>query len=336
MHSTFQPISNPTQPFSMSISDLQWIPRQLRDSVSVVMLELPSPAILDQYLPRIREVIVHLLHGLKGKQALLREREREREAAAVASRGSQSWNREVPLAALNRNSSNSSTNSRIVMYPQQPQSPPLMPLSPRGNEYDPWSGGMPRPSVPVNDLSSRIIRNNGPRSPPSHSPNLSHQQVPLPSRSTSSTRQQQRMPTPPTPPPPPPPPVAPPAPIAAAKPNLQQGFDESDPNTASVLAALKRQENLPRRSSVRRASMFRGNNSDYTGGSISRGAKQQQQSSETVPPVPTLPLKNVDYNVSSSLNTVSEVKEVEEEQQEQSQGKFNTSIRFQMTNTLFL
>jgi hypothetical protein len=298
---------------------LQWIPRQLRDSVSVVMVESPSPLILDQYLPRIREVIVHLLHGLKGKQALLREREREREAtaaAAAASRGSQSWNREVPLAALNRNSSNSSTSSRIMMYPQQPQSPPLMPLSPRGNDYDPWSGGMPRPSVPVNDLSSRMIRNNGPRSPPSQSPNLSHQQIPLPSRSTSSTRQQQRMPTPPTPPPPPPPA---PIPVAIAKPNLQQSFDESDPNTASALAALKRQENLARRSSVRRASMFRGNNSDYTGGSISRGAKQQQQTSETVPPVPTLPLKNVDYNV--SLNTVSEAKEVDEEDKEQSQGK---------------
>lgn len=279
------------------------------------MLESPSPAVLDQYLPRIREVIVHLLHGLKGKQALLREREREREAATL--RGSQTWNREVPLAALNRNSTNSSTNSRIGMYSQQPQSPPLMPLSPRsGNDYDPWSGGMPRPSVPVNDLSSRIIRTNGPQSPPSHSPNLAHQQLPLPSRSTSSTRQQ-RMPTPPAPPPPPPPPAPTPLVDATEKVNIHQRFDESDANTASALAALKRQENLARRSSVRRASMFRGNNSEHGGGSISRGGKQQQQPSEVVPPVPTLPVAHADYN--GSLNTVSEIKEVDEEAEQERQ-----------------
>ncbi|OAD03842.1 hypothetical protein MUCCIDRAFT_38225, partial [Mucor lusitanicus CBS 277.49] len=251
-------VSQAFEEASVSMSDLQWIPRQLRDSVSVAMLEPPSPAGLDQYLPRIREVIVHLLHGLKGKQALLRERERERES--------------------------------------------------RGN-------------------------------PP--------QQMP-------------------TPPPPPPPPIMPAAPTPLARQDTQS-FDESDPNTASALAALKRQENLARRSSVRRASMFRAGG-EYSGGSISRGKGQQMfqpaYESSNVPPVPSLPthnhlpLKNVDYTVatptaaptptSHSLNTVSEAKEEDSSKddgvltlflqigKEVQKVKYNGEISIPALNMLFL
>ena len=288
------------------ISDLQWIPRQLRESVSVAMLENPSPAVLDQYLPRIREVIVHLLHGLKGKQALLRERERESRASMRSSTASsESWNREVPLAALNRGSGSQR------MYPTSPPLPPMG--SPRMNpaEHDPWSGGMPRPTMPTNDLSARIMpRNNSmtrPYSPPQHSPNM--QSMPLPSRSTSSGRMNPYVaPSPPPPPPPPPRPEV-----------VQQKtseFDENDPNTASALAALKRQENLARRSSVRRASMFRGNG-EYNGGSISRGKSQhylQQNNESHVPPVPMVPTK---VNEPSRLNTVSEEIKLTEPQEEE-------------------
>ncbi|KAK4515571.1 Phosphatidylinositol 4-kinase pik1alpha (PI4-kinase)(PtdIns-4-kinase) [Mucor velutinosus] len=327
-------VSQAFEEASVSMSDLQWIPRQLRDSVSVAMLEPPSPAGLDQYLPRIREVIVHLLHGLKGKQALLRERERERESrGSIRSNNTDSWNREVPLAALNRGSS----SQRIMMHPQPPSSPPLPPhppISPRmapSGEYEPWSGGMPRPSMPTNDLSSRIMPRNSSSAhrsySPSNSPNMQKQPLPLPTRSTSSNRSNpaQQMPSPPPPPPPPIMPAAAPTPLARQD---TQSFDESDPNTASALAALKRQENLARRSSVRRASMFRAGG-EYSGGSISRGKGQQMfqpaYESSNVPPVPSLPthnhlpLKNVDYTVatpttaptptSHSLNTVSEAKE---------------------------
>ncbi|GAA5803010.1 hypothetical protein HPULCUR_008485 [Helicostylum pulchrum] len=299
-------VSQAFEESNVFMNDLQWIPRQLRDSVSVAMLEPPSPPVLDQYLPRIREVIVHLLHGLKGKQAMLRERERERESRGSIRSSSESWNREVPLAALNRTSG----SQRMMMYPV-PNSPPLPPISPRmnaSNEYDPWSGGMPRPSMPTNDLSSRIMPRNNSVSrtySPQQSPNIQHQ--PLPTRSTSSGRNNLPMTT--SAPPPPPPPPAPPVPPAPTAPPAQQQqqraeFDETDANTASALAALKRQENLARRSSVRRASMFRGN-SEYNGGSISRGKQQyfqQQQSNEgNVPPVPTLPT-----NEPNRLNTVTE------------------------------
>lgn len=308
------------------------------------MLEPPSPAGLDQHLPRIREVIVHLLHGLKGKQALLRERERERESrGSIRSNNTESWNREVPLAALNRGSS----SQRIMMHPQPPSSPPLPPhppISPRmtpSGEYEPWSGGMPRPSMPTNDLSSRIMPRNSSSAhraySPSNSPNMQKQPLPLPTRSTSSNRSNnaQQMPTPP---PPPPPPIIPAAPTSLARQDTHS-FDESDPNTASALAALKRQENLARRSSVRRASMFRAGG-EYSGGSISRGKGQQMfqpaYESSNVPPVPSLPthnhlpLKNVDYTVATpsttptptphSLNTVSEARE--EDNSKDDGGKF--------------
>ncbi|KAI9361787.1 actin interacting protein 3-domain-containing protein [Pilaira anomala] len=301
-------VSQTFEESNVFMNDLQWIPRQLRDSVSVAMLEPPSPTVLDQYLPRIREVIVHLLHGLKGKQAMLRERG-ERESRASMRSSSESWNREVPLAALNRTSG----SQRVMMYPV-PNSPPLPPVSPRlnnaSNEYDPWSGGMPRPSLPTNDLSSRIMPRNNSLSrsgySPQQSPSMQHQ--PLPTRSTSSSynnmpspptnaqqQQQQQQPPPPPPPAPPAPPIIPP--VTNELPVQQQRFDESDPNTASALAALKRQENLARRSSVRRASMFRVivRKQQYY-------QQQQQQSSENnVPPVPTLPT-----NEPNRLNTVTE------------------------------
>ncbi|KAI7893921.1 actin interacting protein 3-domain-containing protein [Mucor mucedo] len=311
-------VSQAFEEANVSMNDLQWIPRQLRDSVSVAMLEPPSPPVLDQYLPRIREVIVHLLHGLKGKQALLRERERESRSNSISSSSgsmrsnTDSWNREVPLAALNRGSG----SQRMMMYPV-PSSPPLPPMSsPRmnpSNEYDPWSGVMPRPSVPTNDLSSRIMPRSNSRSySPQNSPKI--QQIPLPTRSTSSGRNNQP-PVVTAPPPPPPPPPVPKPEVVQQKPSE---FDESDPNTASALAALKRHENLARRSSVRRASMFRGNG-EYNGGSISRGKQPYFQPTNgeatQVPPVPTLP---VTANEPSRLNTVSEeAKPVVEPQVEQ-------------------
>ncbi|KAG0781141.1 hypothetical protein G6F17_003301 [Rhizopus arrhizus] len=281
-------VSQAFEEANISMSDLQWIPRQLRDSVSIAMMEQPSPTALDQYLPRIREVIVHLLHGLKGKQAQLREKERESRASIRSNSSSDSWNREVPLAALNRGSSTSSSSShRMMMYPSN--SPPLPPISsPRMNaDYEGWSGGMPRPSIPTNDLSSRLMRPYSPPPPVHGSP-----MIPLPTRSTSSTRGHSI----PTPPPPPPPVLAAPQPQQP----VQQAFDESDPNTASALAALKRQENLARRSSVRRASMYRGGNGDFT-------------RTQDAPPVPSLPKSQLARTVTE------EVEEEEEEQPEQTE-----------------
>ncbi|KAI7900330.1 actin interacting protein 3-domain-containing protein [Cokeromyces recurvatus] len=377
-------VSQAFEEASIPMSDLQWIPRQLRDAVSAAMLEQPSPATLDQHLPRIREVIVHLLHGLKAKQAALREKERERESrGSIRSNNTESWNKEVPLAALNRGSSSSSNSNmsgsqRMMMNNQQQQQhglpmPPYPPLSPKmgATEYEPWSGGMPRPTIPSNDLSARIMPRTGSMNRP-YSPTQQQQSSPLPTRSSSSTRNNnipQRMPSPPPPPPP-----LPPATIISPRPEPQSQFDENDPNTANALAALKRQENLARRSSVRRASMFRGGSSgDYNStGSISRGKGNlslsnyggSQQQTNSIPPVPSLPahhlpIKNVDYSASGpnqsnndvngiKLNTVNEGNEQirEEENQdltlflqigkEVQKVRYNGEISIPALNMLFL
>ncbi|OAD77288.1 hypothetical protein PHYBLDRAFT_96992, partial [Phycomyces blakesleeanus NRRL 1555(-)] len=194
----FYSVSRVFEEANVSMGDLGWIPKQLRECVSGAMEQEQSIVTLDQHLPRIRDVIVHLLHGLKGKQQQLRERDH-----AAFSRDQQhrtdSWHSTVPQAVLARNASH------------------------------------------------QRAYNNGATSPP-----------PMPS---------------------------------------------------DALAALKRQENLARRSSVRRASMFRTGGNEYN---VKRGLD--------APPVPALPNETTS-KLSNKLTSVPEAAEnlVEKETR---QGKF--------------
>ncbi|KAF9191811.1 Bud site selection protein 6 [Haplosporangium sp. Z 767] len=54
-------------------SELAHIPDDLRNCLETALGEEPSPSSLDQYLPRIKEVIINLLQGLRLKQNLYRE-----------------------------------------------------------------------------------------------------------------------------------------------------------------------------------------------------------------------------------------------------------------------
>ncbi|KAI7862507.1 actin interacting protein 3-domain-containing protein [Spinellus fusiger] len=374
-----------TQAFAeanVPISDLGWIPGHLRESVKSAMEQPPSTAALDQYLPRIRDVIVHLLHGLKGKQQYLREKDHRTE----------SWHSSVPPAALARAShprsyamnGNGATspppfassfpyNGTASPPPAPPPPPPSGRLTP--SEYDLYQG-MPRPSLSSEtrvrypypqrtgsmtrpySSSSQIAGQTVPISPSSVSSAAPPPtKMPSPSRSTSSNRSLSgRYPQPstvsiaslvtttgtasisnphaiPASPPLPPPPLTPPTmPLhhlhhhhslhshhslhhsnsigsnssssnnnsnsnspspphnnnnnnntsATMNSNITNNkpptsFDESDPHTASALAALKRQENLARRSSVRRASMFR------------TDTKRHQDYTTLAPPLPPVP-----------------------------------------------
>jgi hypothetical protein len=69
-----------THLFISSISELAHVPDDLRNCLETALGEDPSPASLDQYLPKIKEVIINLLQGLRLKQNLYRERH---EAKAV-------------------------------------------------------------------------------------------------------------------------------------------------------------------------------------------------------------------------------------------------------------
>ncbi|CAG8508371.1 6616_t:CDS:2 [Ambispora gerdemannii] len=58
----------------LRLSDLQHIPNNLRFCLETALKEEPSQASLEFHLPKIRDVIVILLQGLKEKQAIYRQR----------------------------------------------------------------------------------------------------------------------------------------------------------------------------------------------------------------------------------------------------------------------
>lgn len=204
------------------------------------------------------------------------------------------------------------------------RSPPPVAARLTGSDYDPRMG-MPRPSVSSENVNRMNYppQSSRPYSPTAgtygHYPMPQAPRMPSPSRSSSSGGGEARPSSvssagrgypaqaaaaaapeaagaSPPPPPPPPPPVTP------SGTNLKppsSDFDESDPNTASALAALKRQENLARRSSVRRASMFRGNGAgDYH-------PMKRQGPNEYIPPVPSIPAR-IALQDGKKLGTVQE------------------------------
>lgn len=59
----------------VDISDLGNVPDLLRAILEDTLSQDPSPASLDRYLPRIRDIIINLLHGLKRKQQKLRAKQ---------------------------------------------------------------------------------------------------------------------------------------------------------------------------------------------------------------------------------------------------------------------
>ncbi|KAF7173828.1 hypothetical protein CNMCM5623_006045 [Aspergillus felis] len=74
-------------------SDLGPVPDLLRTILEDTLSQDASPQSLDRYLPRIRDIIINLLHGLKKKQARLRSRQQREESRPLpgrqASSGSQ-------------------------------------------------------------------------------------------------------------------------------------------------------------------------------------------------------------------------------------------------------
>ncbi len=55
--------------YGIDMSDLNSVPDDLRDCLERCLSEEASPAVLEIHLPRIREIIINLLQGLKMKQA---------------------------------------------------------------------------------------------------------------------------------------------------------------------------------------------------------------------------------------------------------------------------
>ncbi|KAA1468995.1 hypothetical protein DENSPDRAFT_834503 [Dentipellis sp. KUC8613] len=58
--------------FNIDLSDLYSIPQELRSVLENCLSEDASPAVLDIYMPQIRQIIYNLLQGLRNKQAAYR------------------------------------------------------------------------------------------------------------------------------------------------------------------------------------------------------------------------------------------------------------------------
>lgn len=63
-------------------SDLGPVPDLLRSILEDTLSQEASPASLDKFLPRIRDIIINLLHGLKKKQQRLRSRQQARDSTS--------------------------------------------------------------------------------------------------------------------------------------------------------------------------------------------------------------------------------------------------------------
>lgn len=68
-------------------ADLGPVPDLLRNILEDTLSQNASPQSLDRFLPRIRDIIINLLHGLKRKQAKLRSRSSKDSRSSIASIG---------------------------------------------------------------------------------------------------------------------------------------------------------------------------------------------------------------------------------------------------------
>ncbi|PYH98334.1 actin-interacting protein [Aspergillus ellipticus CBS 707.79] len=83
-------------------SDLGPVPDLLRTILEDTLSQDASPQSLDRYLPRIRDIIINLLHGLKKKQARLRSRQQKEESRPLPGRHTSASSASSGQAALNQ------------------------------------------------------------------------------------------------------------------------------------------------------------------------------------------------------------------------------------------
>ncbi|KAI8582076.1 hypothetical protein K450DRAFT_206561 [Umbelopsis ramanniana AG] len=242
----------------ISMADLMYVPDDLRHCLIIALDEEPSTTALEHHLPTIRDVIIRLLQGLKRKQAQFRDRS---EAYPSTSQRS------------SRLVNNSSRNSTRSSQPP-PRSSERPDMNRKTSSEQPYGNITPRSSIDSRSMSPT---------------NSSRSDSPSPSSSTSGDRLSRRQ-----------------ASFIQPSPSTSQGrsslpqreysgdFDMNDPKTADALAALKKQENLARRSSVRRASALYRSTSNASTRANGR-PRLTSDAKELIPPVPMVPEKELDF-----------------------------------------
>lgn len=200
----------------MDTSDLGNVPELLREILESTLSQEASPEGLDQYLPKIRDIIITLLHGLKRKQQKLRQKQ---------SKESSSQNSEANVPRNTSTSSVASANTGITTLLNEGIDPNYMPddrmivdgkvvtkseanhVPPRGSSMStsPQRRGMPQRglssrgsmSSDQSTLSSTTMQNMPVLAP------FSGDEAALPPRPGSGDLTMDAFPPPPPPPPPP-------------------------------------------------------------------------------------------------------------------------------------
>lgn len=83
-------------------SDLGNVPDLLRSILEDTLSQDASPQSLDRYLPRIRDIIINLLHGLKKKQARLRSRQQKEDGRVLSGRQASAGSAASEQAVMNQ------------------------------------------------------------------------------------------------------------------------------------------------------------------------------------------------------------------------------------------
>lgn len=132
----------------INTSDLAHIPDDLRNCLETALGEDPSPDSLDLYLPRIKEIIINLLQGLRIKQNLYREQQEARTAHSQRPGPS-------PVAGSSRQNSGTTSSARARINRAQSRSPDpsgnrgRTSPAPRNQTYNASTAAMPTPTLSV-------------------------------------------------------------------------------------------------------------------------------------------------------------------------------------------
>ncbi|WFD01248.1 Bud site selection protein 6 [Malassezia yamatoensis] len=131
--------------YGIDMSDMYSVPTDLRTCLEACLSETASPAALEQYLPRIREIIIRLLQGLKSKQASYKQLLLEQRTQSGNSR------RTAHTLRADAMQTDSRATSRSSIPPSLARSQPISAAS--SKDFD-WSNSS---SVPRNNPSENQL-----------------------------------------------------------------------------------------------------------------------------------------------------------------------------------
>jgi hypothetical protein len=264
-------------------SDLGPVPDLLRAILEDTLSQEASPASLDRFLPRIRDIIINLLHGLKRKQAKLRSRQVKENKAmpstqpgrqgSMASTGSGDTGLTQMLEDAQQASSNRSSNRR---YDSAPTGEDQFGVPPRSSSVQYPSqpvlertGSMPERELPRRDIQRSTMESTSSSSLSSTAMQNIPVLPPYPEENVPATSKSPPKNTTLYPPPPPP------------------------PKQTDALAALQRGGDLERRASRR-----------YSAYQIQKHLGASPNGVPVIPPPQTSPIPNRGQDARESMNAV--------------------------------